>query len=468
MQFEEFDKKVREAADLHHPVYDEKAWSKMKRLLDIHLPQKKENKKRFLFLLLFFLLIGGAGTLFIINPWGKNDIKANREIKTDRQFVDGENEKIHDNKIRLREIEGHPVSENSESTNNIVNTSSASQFKRNNINEVSSNTNLQVRKHLRSDEIENNNRSVQKKYLITETKNRKADSKIIFSKDNKAIENNYKNQSLLINENNDLKIENVSEAQKSPELESNKIKMKKEEIVEKSDSEEVVSDSRVATDTKKDKIVLNKKSINKKNNSFFISFSAGPDISYVNAGKAGKMKVIAGIGAGYTIKNRFTIRTGFYAGRKIYSAFPYAYNPPGIFWTYYPYLENVEANCKVYEIPLSFNYNFGREVKQNWFASAGISSLLMKEETYEYYYKQTASGPTTSRKWTIKNENNHFFSVLTMSAGYQRRINKSISVIAEPYLKLPLAGVGYGKVKLNSSGILLTLAVKPIKQLKRK
>ena len=34
MQFEEFDNKAKEAADHHHPAYDEQAWTKMQKLLD--------------------------------------------------------------------------------------------------------------------------------------------------------------------------------------------------------------------------------------------------------------------------------------------------------------------------------------------------------------------------------------------------------------------------------------------------
>ena len=31
----------------------------------------------------------------------------------------------------------------------------------------------------------------------------------------------------------------------------------------------------------------------------------------------------------------------------------------------------------------------------------------------------------------------------------------------EPYVKLPLTGIGYGKVKLNSGGILFSIGIKP-------
>ncbi|MGB5027231.1 MAG: hypothetical protein WBO38_01940, partial [Chitinophagaceae bacterium] len=135
--------------------------------------------------------------------------------------------------------------------------------------------------------------------------------------------------------------------------------------------------------------------------------------------------------------------------------------PPAVFYSYYPYLEKVDADCKVYELPLTFSYNFGRTKQQHWFASAGISSYLMKTEAYNYFYKTSPLGPTVNRKWGIENKNKHLFSVLGISAGYQRNLSKSLSIIAEPYLKLPMSGVGYGKVKLNSAGLLFSIAVKP-------
>ncbi|MBK5273070.1 MAG: hypothetical protein JJE22_18880, partial [Bacteroidia bacterium] len=67
MQSEEFDKKIIEAAEHHHPAYDENAWEKMEKLLDKHLPQKKDDKRRGIFFLLLFLLLGGSIAFLIIN-----------------------------------------------------------------------------------------------------------------------------------------------------------------------------------------------------------------------------------------------------------------------------------------------------------------------------------------------------------------------------------------------------------------
>jgi hypothetical protein len=102
------------------------------------------------------------------------------------------------------------------------------------------------------------------------------------------------------------------------------------------------------------------------------------------------------------------------------------------------------------------------------FATAGISSILMKEEIYNYSYKFSPSGPLYSHENTVSNENKHLFSTITISGGYQRNIGRHISILAEPYVKLPLSGVGYGKVKLNSGGVLFSIGIKPFAGKKEK
>jgi len=85
----------------------------------------------------------------------------------------------------------------------------------------------------------------------------------------------------------------------------------------------------------------------------------------------------------------------------------------------------------------------------------------MKSETYDYSYKYIPGGQTLTGNWSVKNENQHYFSSVTLAAGYQRTLSKNISVMVEPYIKLPVSGVGYGRVKLNSGGVLFSIGVKP-------
>ena len=191
-----------------------------------------------------------------------------------------------------------------------------------------------------------------------------------------------------------------------------------------------------------------------------VTISAGPDVSGVYIKKAGKLTIAYGIGLNYAISKKFGIRTGFYVSKKIYSVDSDDYHlPPGSLASY-DFLQNVNANCKVYEIPVAIDYNFKRIKKHNWFASTGLSTYLMKKESYNYFYK-TPSGVLYNKNWTVNNKNRHFFSVLNLSGGYQYFFNSQFSIIAAPYAEIPLAGVGAGKVKLNSAGILFSLKVIP-------
>ncbi|MGZ8559645.1 MAG: hypothetical protein ACXWWC_14985, partial [Chitinophagaceae bacterium] len=195
-------------------------------------------------------------------------------------------------------------------------------------------------------------------------------------------------------------------------------------------------------------------------NKLSLNFSLGPDISSVGTGKPGKLTMQYGVGISYAVSKKFTIRTGFFAGSKLYTADSADYDPPANFWNYYPNLQKIDANCFIYEIPLSLVYNFNAQKKHNWFISGGLSSYLMKKEAYTYSYKN-AWGQPQSYKKTYHNENTHLFSVINISGGYQHRFTNSFSIMAEPYIKIPASGIGFGNVKLNSSGILFTAGFKP-------
>ena len=90
----------------------------------------------------------------------------------------------------------------------------------------------------------------------------------------------------------------------------------------------------------------------------------------------------------------------------------------------------------------------------------------MKKESYDYLY-QTPTGQTYNYEKTVSNENKHYFSVLTLSGGYQYKLSSRFSFIAEPYIKIPLSGIGLGKIKLNSTGVLVTAVIKPFAKNKK-
>jgi hypothetical protein len=81
----------------------------------------------------------------------------------------------------------------------------------------------------------------------------------------------------------------------------------------------------------------------------------------------------------------------------------------------------------------------------------------MKREQYTYDYGLVYGKPVAPYTFDISNGSQHLLKVLNLSVGYERLLGQRWSVQAEPFVKLPLAGVGYGAVRLRSAGVFFSL-----------
>ena len=473
---------IKDAVDKHHPAYNDKAWEKMEKKLDKHLPQKKD-RRRFIFFLLLFLLLGG-GAFFGITYWGSNTTSVSRETAENKKIEQGQvkNKKEEQPAAQSVTTNAAPAGnsiENPSAKNgappagiNIKNLPPENVPDQTTADVVDKTTNVALLKNKNNNNAENtgkNKRSVVKGKGRSNIRITAANPSEEFVKDEKGKPKNNiakkrktddkKNVVITDAEPENMESENTAATLPKQRKDTTTISEQKEESLKaKEDKKEnnikekevAVTENKTSPDKKKFK----------KNvaGNFGITFSTGTDLSFIKLNKLGKATLIYGAGLSYNFKKKITVRAGFYASKKIYTATPEQYYiPPG---SYYPGLYQVDAVCKVYEIPVSLSYNFGQRKNHNWFGNAGLSSFLMKSEKYDYQYK-TAYGPYT-HKTEIKDKNKHYFAVLTLSGGYQYQLNKRISLQAEPYVKLPLAGVGEGKIKLNSAGILFTATIKPI------
>ncbi|RYY97719.1 MAG: PorT family protein, partial [Chitinophagaceae bacterium] len=156
---------------------------------------------------------------------------------------------------------------------------------------------------------------------------------------------------------------------------------------------------------------------------------------------------------GFRFGNRWSVEAGLFSTRKhYYSRGEYLSNPK----VYRPAdaeITRVEGDCRMLEIPLSVRYAFGRQ--RQWFATAGVSSFLMKKEEYEYEYFYRSTGYTYVYPWTYYNATRDWMSVLQLSAGYNVRLKRGFGVRVEPYVQLPLRPAGWGGLPLTSGGLRL-------------
>jgi len=443
MQSENFDKKVRDSLSQRPPGNDDPRWDKMERLLDEHMPREKRDNRRLLIILFLFLLLGGGA--FII--W-----KNNNGDKQTISSIDPQN----------KNPEQGETSKNNSSTSNLTPDTGTTIADDKVIDQ------LPKENHVKNDQqsLQQETRTSNKKYpdpkenpqyLVT-------DAAVTKTKKDKIVTDQVK-------DNNNVIAKELDPANKPEKIAGNENIQKQNEPTKDKEAQNLIPENKpveknaeakneLTTPTKKPESKKQKKGSSFANN-FFFTLSAGPDYSMVKFDGGGKVKLAKGVGIGYQVSDRFSIRTGFYSARKVYYADPEDYDPPAAFWAWYPNLESINANCKVYEIPVTIDYTFSRNKKQSWFASAGVSSLIMKEETYDYYFKPNYSPTYVTYTKTYNNENKHLFSVLNLSGGYKRNINKNFSLQAEPYVKFAMGGVGYGKVKLNSGGVLISAVIKP-------
>ena len=427
---DEINKKIKDAADQYHPAYDENAWDKMKLLLDQHLPVENKRKRKYFLIPLIALLFGGF--FFMIYYMQTNSAVKNLQKPETKN-------NIYATKPQQQKS---PVI--------VVPSSSTSGKPATTLNSVPLLATKGFNNQLKNS---SNKISVNKKGRTNTTVTQSAVEKLTDGQNN-TVENSKTNQQQDIARENSVSettttiVNNPNPDIKGVIANAKKDSANTKEVAKTKDAKE--------SDTKKKSTKSNKGF----RNNFAIDFSAGPDVSSVEFDNTGKIAINYGVGFSYALSGRFTLRTGFYVSDKIYSANKDEYHVPSTGSSNIAYLYNINANCKVYEIPVAVSCNFGKVKNHQWFASAGLSSYLMKRESYNYYYKYP-NGYEDSKLWSISNKNQNYFSVLGLSAGYEYSFNKRTSLLAEPYLKMPLSGIGAGKVKLNSGGILFTFTLKP-------
>jgi hypothetical protein len=465
MWSDDLDKKLQEASGEHTPPFDEKAWGKMEVLLDKHLPQKK--KRRGLIFLLAFLAVGGTAAFFTLqNSKSRSSSEAVKEITkqtpvntspaksgagdlpaqptTTKETAGNEpagqtrTPQIKDNTITSPTAPAPEITLSSPETNTILPLPGSKTGK--------TNKNIATRAMAQDVVVAQGNTAYKT--------GRKKDIKKKSYYPSKAGQQGEETADVTKPET--AAPQTSTTANPAVTTPSTTASAKPVDSARKETAPEVAA-------TKPDAAAKKNPGGESRGSKFSLQFSFGPDISSVGSGNMGRLKLQAGLGAAYALSKKFTVRTGFYVSRKIYSADSNQYHPPKGFWNYYPNLDKVDANCLVYEIPVSVAYNFATGKRSNWFASAGLSSYIMKKENYGFSYKDVW-GANQYHSIDLNNENKHFFSVVDLSAGYQYNLTERLSLAAEPYVRIPVSGVGFGKVKLNSGGVLFTVGFKPFKK----
>jgi len=192
----------------------------------------------------------------------------------------------------------------------------------------------------------------------------------------------------------------------------------------------------------------------KPNGRLALSMAFTTDMNSVNGFGNSKAGLSGGFGISYRIYKGISAGTGIYYSQKKYTSDRNSYyttEKPFASWA--SYSRQIDADCKVIDIPLNMNVLISKTKKTGITASAGLSSYIMLSEKYNFIYTPTLLYPSPGREYTIKNANQHILSIVNLSVGVEKPIGNQSSIVIQPYAKLPLSGIGQGKTELKSFGI---------------
>jgi hypothetical protein len=186
-----------------------------------------------------------------------------------------------------------------------------------------------------------------------------------------------------------------------------------------------------------------------------IGMSVSPDWSSVKFQNINQTGYKLGLDIDYQFAKRISISTGIIFSRLFYNTHNDEYTAPKDFWTYQIKPEKVWGVCDALEVPINLRYALFNGNRQRIFMSAGISSYLLLSENYSFEYAPNMPS-TLVKGWSGRNKNLYYFGIANFSLGYSGRLSSRSFWQVEPFVKLPLGSIGWGKVDLSSTGLFFS------------
>jgi hypothetical protein len=188
---------------------------------------------------------------------------------------------------------------------------------------------------------------------------------------------------------------------------------------------------------------------------------SGFDVSTVKFQSVKNTGFSAGILLGYQLGKKLSIESGFLLDKKFYYtdakyfSLNKIYIPPNV------KLTDINGNCYMFELPVNIKYNWSTTAHSSWFSTLGLSTYIMKKESYNYTYEYSGNPGLMNYAKTYDNTSTTWFGIINLSAGYMHTLGKAGSLRVEPYVKIPAQGLGIGNLSIWSTGVYVSF-IKPI------
>jgi len=168
-----------------------------------------------------------------------------------------------------------------------------------------------------------------------------------------------------------------------------------------------------------------------------------------------------GVIAGYQINNKVSVETGLFFSKKYYYTNGKYFSMDKVGSSMPPEMKilSLKGSSTVFEAPLKFKYNIFNKKKTVVSASAGISSYLLTNEKNNYL--TSMNGTRENIISSYENSSRYFAAALDFSLSYEYKFRNNKNIRIEPYIQIPLKGIGMGTLPVMGAGLHFGFTVFP-------
>ena len=195
------------------------------------------------------------------------------------------------------------------------------------------------------------------------------------------------------------------------------------------------------------------KNRNNKEHGMYVGMLAGMQLSQVEGQGFRKPGPSIGIITGYRFNNKVSVESGlFYSNKYYYSDGKYF--EPAKTGTVMPAgmkVVSLEGKSSVLEIPLKIKYDFFKNKQSGWFVTGGFSSTVLLNENNKY--AALVFGTPQNMNATYQQNRSYFISAVNFSIGHELKAFKKSNFRIEPYIQIPVKGIGVGSMPVFTTGV---------------
>jgi hypothetical protein len=225
-------------------------------------------------------------------------------------------------------------------------------------------------------------------------------------------------------------------------------------ISEEGKSESKISKEDSISSAKKNEAVIRVR----KESGFYIGLVAATDFSKVKSALYHSTGFDGGLIAGYRVNKKLSLETGVIWNKKSYNSEGQYFSmakvgsamPAGMI------INDIESHSSLIEIPLKVKYDFIRKRSSAFYIGAGVSAYIMTKEKNMYHV--TMNGNQEKMSGVYETNSYGIPAVAGVSVGYERKVSGKMDIRLEPFVKVPLRGIGVGSLPVTSAGFQVGVA----------